>query len=68
MWHYISVSMYQAPVQFMWLGCVGRVSAITFRVMITIKIGVRVYTTLPAMQSLHALDNLCVCTWMYVLV
>ena len=26
-----------------------------------VKIGVRVYTTLTAMQSLHALGNLCVC-------
>ena len=33
----------------------GRVSAIAFRVRITVKIGVRVYTTLTAMQSLHAL-------------
>ena len=39
----------------------GRVSAIAFRVRITVKIGVRVYTTLTAMQSLHALGNLCVC-------
>ena len=38
----------------------GRVSAIAFRVRITVKIGVRVYTTLAAMQSLHALGNLCV--------
>ena len=39
----------------------GRVSAIAFRVRTTVKIGVRVYTTLTAMQSLHALGNLCVC-------
>ena len=39
----------------------GRVSAIAFRVRITVKIGVRVCTTLTAMQSLHALDNVCVC-------
>ena len=44
----------------------GRVSGIAFMVRITVKIGVRVYTTLTAMQSLHALGNLCVCTWMYV--
>ena len=46
----------------------GRVSAIAFRVRTTVKIGVRVYTALTAMQSLHALGNLCVCvcTWMYV--
>ena len=42
----------------------GRVSAIAFRVRITAKIGVRVYTTLTAMQSLHALGNLCVCVHM----
>ena len=42
----------------------GRVSAIAFRVRITVKIGVRVYTTLTAMQSLHALGNLCVCVHM----
>ena len=36
-------------------------SAIAFRVRNTVKIGVRVYTTLTAMQSLHALGNLCVC-------
>ena len=43
-------------------------SAIAFRVRITVKIGVRVYTTLTAMQSLHALGNLCVCAhgWMYL--
>ena len=60
--------MYQALVEFMWLGCVGRVSAIAFRVRITVKIGVRVYTTLTAMQSLHAPGNLCVCAhgWMYL--
>ena len=40
----------------------GRVSAIAFRVRTTVKIGVRVYTALTAMQSLHALGNLCVCT------
>ena len=39
----------------------GRVSAIAFRVRITVKIGVSVCTTLTAMQSLHALGNLCVC-------
>ena len=39
----------------------GRVSAIAFRVGITVKIGVRVYTTLTALQSLHAQGNLCVC-------
>ena len=39
----------------------GRVSAIAFRVRTTVKIGVRVYTTLTAMQSLHAPGNLCVC-------
>ena len=39
----------------------GRVSAIAFRVRITVKIGVRVYTALTAMQALHALGNLCVC-------
>ena len=39
----------------------GRVSAIAFRVRTSIKIGVRVYTTLTAMQSLHALGNLCEC-------
>ena len=46
----------------------GRVSAIPFRARITVKIGVRVYTTLTAMQSLHALGNLCVCAhgWMYL--
>ena len=46
----------------------GRVSAIAFRVRTTVKIGVRVYTTLTAMQSLHALGNLCVCAhgWMDV--
>ena len=38
----------------------GRVSAIAFRVRTTVKIGVSVYTTLTAMQSLHALGNLCV--------
>ena len=38
----------------------GRVSAIAFRVRITVKIGVRVYTALTAMQSLHALGNTCV--------
>ena len=36
-------------------------SAIAFRVRTTVKIGVRVYTTLTAMQSLHALGNLCAC-------
>ena len=36
-------------------------SAIAFRVRITVKIVVRVYTTLTAMQSVHALGNLCVC-------
>ena len=36
-------------------------SAIAFRVRTTVKIGVRVYTALTAMQSLHALGNLCVC-------
>ena len=46
----------------------GRVSAIAFRVGITVKIGVRVYTTLTAMQSLHALGNLYVCTSMDVFV
>ena len=35
----------------------GRVSAIAFRVRTTVKIGVRVYTTLTAMQSLHALGS-----------
>ena len=44
----------------------GRVSAIAFRVGITVKIGVRVYTTLTTMQSLHALGNLCVCVHMDV--
>ena len=46
----------------------GRVSAIAFRVRTTVKIGVRVYTTLTAMQSLHTLGNLCVCAhgWMYL--
>ena len=46
----------------------GRVSAIAFRVRTTVKIGVRVYTTLTAMQSVHALGNLCVCAhgWMYL--
>ena len=46
----------------------GRVSATAFTVRITVKIGVRVYTTLTAMQSLHALGNLCVCAhgWMDV--
>ena len=39
----------------------GRVSATAFRVRITVKIGVRVYTTLTAMQSLHVPGNLCVC-------
>ena len=39
----------------------GRVSAIAFMVRIMVKIGVRVYTALTAMQSLHALDNVCVC-------
>ena len=41
----------------------GRVSAIAFRVRTstTVKMGVRVYTTLTAMQSLHAQGNLCVC-------
>ena len=41
-------------------------SAIAFRVRTTVKIGVRVYTTLTAMQSLHALGNLCVCVHMDV--
>ena len=43
-------------------------SAIAFKVRITVKIGVRVYTTLTAMQSLHALGNLCACVhgWMYL--
>ena len=44
----------------------GRVSAIAFRVRTSVKIGVRVYTTLTAMQSLHALGNLCVCVHMNV--
>ena len=46
----------------------GRVSAIAFRVRTTVKIGVRVYTTLTAMQSLYALGSLCVCAhgWMDV--
>ena len=39
----------------------GRVSAIAFSVTVTVKIGVRVYTALTAMQSLHALGNVCVC-------
>ena len=39
----------------------GRVSAIAFRVRITVNIGVRVYSALTAMQSLHALSNYCVC-------
>ena len=47
----------------------GRVSAIAFRVRTTVKIGVRVCTTLTAMQSLHALGNLCVrayvCMYLY---
>ena len=38
----------------------GLVSAIAFRVRTMVKIVVRVYTTLTAMQSLHALGNLCV--------
>ena len=41
----------------------GRLSAIAFRVRITVKIGVRVCTTLTAMQSLCALGNLCVCMY-----
>ena len=44
----------------------GRVSAIALRVRVMVKIGVRVYTTLTAMQSLHALGNLCVCVHMDV--
>ena len=39
-------------------------SAIGFGVKITVKMGVRVYTILTAMQSLHALGNLCVCVHM----
>jgi len=46
--------MYQALVQFMYLWCVGRVSAIAF---------VCLYTTLTAMQSLHAQSN---CVYMHV--
>ena len=38
-------------------------SAIAFRVRITVKIGVRVYTTLTAMQALHAQSN---CVYMHV--
>ena len=38
-------------------------SAIAFKVRITVKIGVRVYTTLTAMQSLHAQSN---CVYMHV--
>ena len=49
----------------MWVECQ---LYIAFRVRITVKIGVRVYTALTAMQSLHALGNLCVCAhgWMYL--
>ena len=36
-------------------------SAIAFRVRITVKIGVKVFTTLTAMQSLHSPGNLGVC-------
>ena len=44
----------------------GRVSAIAFRVRTTVKIELRVCTALTAMQSLHALGNLCVCVHMDV--
>ena len=43
-------------------------SGIAFRVRITVKVGVRVYTTLTAMQSLHALGNLCVCVHMCIFI
>ena len=47
----------------------GRVSGIAFRVRITVKIGVRVYTTLAAMQSLHALGNfLCLLVHMCIFI
>ena len=59
-WHYVSVSMYQALVQFMWLWCVGRVSAIAFRVSLGVHCSHCYAITACSRQLVY---NICLCAY-----